>query len=108
MSIGGRERCRRGDRERSDINESHTAKINALAVMIGGVGLVMGMMVLMNRYTQPPAKEKPRATTRVQVKQTKPKPKKQAADALGQNPSSEECQDRHPNQSLRAVCLGSI
>lgn len=72
--------------------------------MIGGVGLVMGMMVLMNRYTQPPAKEKPRATTRVQVKQTKPKPKKQAKRRSRPKPK----QRRMPRQAPQPKLAGSL
>ena len=58
---------------------SFVRKISALGIMVIGVGLVLGIMTMMNRYTQPPKKEKKRVTASIDIKKVKPKPKKRKA-----------------------------
>ena len=54
-------------------------RLGALGIMVLGVGLVLGIMTMMNRYTQPPKKEKKRVTASIEIKKVKPKPKKRKA-----------------------------
>ena len=56
-----------------------TQILGSLVIMVFGVGLVLTLMIVMNRYTQPPKKEERRVTANVEIKKIKPKPKKKAA-----------------------------
>jgi len=82
------------------------------AVMILGVSLVMGLMMMMNRYTQPPQKAEKPATTVVEVQAPKPKPKKRRARPKPQQakPRTAKAKTPPPNLStgLSSVSLSRV
>ena len=69
-------------------------------IMALGVCLVMGLMTLMNRYTQPPQKEEKVAATVVHVEAQKPKPKKRRAKPKPQKAKPRPMKARTPPPNL--------
>ena len=85
--------------------------IGAVGIMIIGVGIVMSLMTLMNRYTQPPQKTAKKAATVVHVKKVKPKSKKRKPKPKRQAKKARRARPRTPppnlGSSMSGVSLGA-
>ena len=80
--------------------------LGASVIMVIGVVVVLGLMTLMNRYTQPPKKEKPRVATTVEIKQPKAKPKKRKARPKRKAPKRRTARNRTPPPNLGSTMSG--
>jgi protein TonB len=92
------------------VNRRLVHHLGALAVMFGGVALVLGLMAWMNRYTQPPAKQAaPEATAIALAPPPKPKAERRPPPKPRPRPQS-SARPRTPppelGSSLSAVSLG--
>lgn len=82
--------------------------LGALATMVAGSALVLGLMAWMNGYTQPPAKpERPEATA-IELAPKKPKPKQTRPKPQRQRPQpSRSSRPRTPPPNLGSA-LGGV
>lgn len=85
--------------------------LGAVGVMFLGGGLVLGMMVMMNRFSQPPEKQAKPEATAIKVEPKKPKPKKTRPKPRRPKPKpSRAARPRTPppnlGSSLSSVALG--